>query len=325
MRVGVVGAGAIGGHLSARLARAGMMVSVVARGDKLTALREHGIRVQALDGAFETPVRAVGSAAEAGVQDVLLVCVKAMALPEMADVLPPMLGADTAVVFVTNGIPWWYFHGVGGAHEGRRLPAIDPDGRLWREIGPQRAIGGVIYSACTVLAPGVIDVKSPRNHLIMGTPDGRRSAAVDALVDALGQAGMGAEQTPAIRDAIWSKLLVNLSMGPLAVLAQRPQGEVLCHAACAKALGDILDEAATVARAMGARPDYDAERQLATIGKLMHKPSLLQDLEAGRKMEIDAMLTATLDMARLAGVDTPLMDLLFRLVILRAEALGLYP
>lgn len=325
MRVGVVGAGAIGGHLAARLARAGMDISVIARGEKLAALREHGIRVRALDGEFVAPVRAAGSAAEAGAQDVVFVCVKAMAMSEMADVLPPMLEADTTVIFVTNGIPWWYFHGVGGAHEGRRLPAIDPGDRLWRGIGPRRSIGGVIYSACSVEAPGVVDVKSPRNHLIMGAPDGSRSVMVDAMVTALCEAGMSAEQTPAIRDAIWSKLLVNLSMGPLAVLAQRPQGEVLCHAACARALRDILDEAAAVARAIGARPDYDADRQLDTIGKLMHKPSLLQDLEAGRKMEIDAMLTATLDIARLAGVDTPLMDLLFHLVILRANALGLYP
>lgn len=324
MKVCIFGAGAIGGHLAARLAAGGADVSVVARGAQLDAIRRNGITVRAPDGELTATMRASDSPAELGAQDVVIVCVKATALTAIATTIAPLLTPETEVIFVNNGIPWWYFHGVGGAAEGQRLPLLDPDGGIWRAIDPSRVVGGVIYSACTVTEPGVIDVKSPRNHLILGTPDARPSPAADAIVATLTEGGMTGAVTPRIRDDIWSKLLVNLSMGPIAVLAGCPQGLALQQPACSNALRQILDEAARIAVAFGARPDYSADRQLSTIGKLMHKPSLLQDLEQGRPMEIDAVLQTPLDLARQAGVDTPVLDLLVTLVKLRASAAGCY-
>lgn len=324
MKICIYGAGAIGGHLALRLARGGADVSMVARGAALAALSTAGISVDAPDGSFTAAVRAVQEPAAIGFQDVVVVSVKAHALPSVAQGIAPLLGPQTRVMFVMNGIPWWYFHGMGGEWEGRRLPRLDPGDALWSTVGPGRVVGATIFSACHVVAPGRVQVVSPRNHLTLGTPDGSDCAVSRELLDTLQRGGMTGEFTPRIRDAIWSKLLVNLSMGPLSVLAMEPQGTVFRDPVCQQALRSILGEAAAIAAAYGCVAGYDAEKQLGTLCRLPHKASLLQDLELGRPMEIDPVIDAPLQLARMANVSTPVLNLLASPVTLRARQAGVY-
>jgi len=324
MKICVFGAGAIGGHLAARLAKAGVEVSVVARGAHLAAMQAHGLTLHApdLEGVF--PVRASDDPAALGPQDAVLVTVKAPALPSVAAAIGPLLGPETAVVFVMNGIPWWYFYDHGGVHDGRRLPTVDPGDAVWNAVGPERAIGGVVYSACTVVAPGVIHVETVKSRLVLGEPANRVSARAAKIAAPLEEAGFQMVVTDRIRDAVWSKLMLNLTSGPLGVLTQSGPMAVYAEPACAEAVRRIVAEGAAIAEAMGCAPTYNAERQIAAGLKLAHKPSIVQDLELGRPMEIAAMLEAPLELARMAGVATPTLDFGVALARLRAKAAGLY-
>jgi 2-dehydropantoate 2-reductase len=324
MRICIFGAGAIGGHLAGRAAKGGAEVSVVARGAQLEAFRRGGLVVRAPDGTIEARVRASDTPAELGPQDAVIVTVKAPALPSVARAIRPLLGPQTPVAFAMNGIPWWYFYAHSGAEEAHRLPAIDPGGAVWEAVGPERAVGGVIYSACTVVAPGVVEVASTGDRLVLGEPDGSRSARLDAIAGPLRAGGLRVDATDRIRDAVWSKLLLNLVAGPLCLLAHAGQRDVMQEPACAEAARRILDEGAAIARAVGCTPRYDPDRIVASAAGLAHKPSIVQDLERGRPMEIDALFTAPLELARAAGVPTPVLDLLVALVKVRAREAGLY-
>jgi 2-dehydropantoate 2-reductase len=323
MRICVYGAGAIGGHLAARLARAGMTVSVVARGAHLAAMQRDGLRVRAADGELHARVVASDDPAALGAQDAVIVTVKAPALPAVAAGIAPLLLPDTPVVFAMNGIPWWYHHAVGGAAEGTRLALLDPGDALWSAVGPRRAIGGVVYSSCTVVAPGVIEAINQVNRLVLGEPDGTLSPRLAAIAAPLRAGGLVVEETPRIRDAVWAKLLLNLSSGPLSVLTQAPGTALAREPACEAAGQSVMAEAAAIAAAMGcAVPPLPAERFAG--GGSPHLPSIAQDLALGRKMEIDALHTVPLAMARAAGVATPMLDLLAALVRVRARQAGLY-
>lgn len=324
MKICVYGAGAVGGHLAGRLAKGGCEVSLIARGAHLAAIRADGLTVEAADGTMHSRPRATDNASELGPQDAVFVTVKAPALPAVAAGIGPLLGPETPVVFVMNGIPWWYFHAHGGKLEGTRLPAIDPDDAVWRAIGPERAIGGVVYSACTVLRPGVVHVENRTSRLVLGEPDNRASARAEALAAPLRAAGLVMEVSARIRDAIWSKLLLNLTSGPFAILTQAAPKDVYAEAASAAAARQIVAEGMAIAEALGCHPESDATRQVALYLDMVHKPSILQDLELGRPMEIAALLDAPLELARMAGVATPLLDLLVALVRVRARGAGLY-
>jgi 2-dehydropantoate 2-reductase len=324
MRICVFGAGAIGGHLAGRLAKGGAEVSVVARGAQLDAIRRDGLRVEVPDGAIHARIAASDEPAALGTQDAVIVTVKAPALPSVARTIGPLLGPETPVVFAMNGVPWWYFHAHGGPLDGRRLSRIDPDGLLWEAVGPDRAIGGVVYSACTVTAPGLVEVETANNRLVLGEPDGAISARAEAIAALLRAGGLRVEMTDRIRDAVWSKLLLNLVAGPLCVLAQAEQRAVMSEPACADAARRILEEGAAIARAMDCEPRYDPDRIIAGAAVLAHKPSIVQDLERGRPMEIDALFVAPLELARMAGVSTPTLDLVVTLAKIRARQAGLY-
>jgi 2-dehydropantoate 2-reductase len=324
MRVAVFGAGAIGGHLAIRLARGGADVSVIARGEHLAAIRANGLTVEAPDGRFNHWPRATDDPRAPGVQDAVLITVKAPALAAAAQAIAPLLGPHTPVVCVMNGIPWWYFHGVGGEHEGRRLERVDPGGAAWAAIGPARAVGAVIWSACTVVAPGVIEVEHAQNRLALGEPDGRPSPRAEAIAELMRSGGLRAEVSDRIRDLIWSKLLLNLSSGPMSVLTQANPKTLSGDEVCVEAARRMMAEAIAVARALGCTVDRDPATQI-TIGRgLTHMPSITQDLILGRPMEIDAMFEAPRELARLAGVATPTLDLLGTLAKIRARAAGLY-
>jgi 2-dehydropantoate 2-reductase len=324
MKVCVFGAGAIGGNLAVRLARGGADVSVVARGPQLSAIRERGLTVVSAAGDLHASVRASADPSELGPQDAVLVTVKAPALPAVAATIAPLLRADTPVAFVMNGIPWFYFHGVGGALEGRRLPRIDPAEAMWRAVGPERAIAGVVYAASAVIRPGVIELENPNSRVVLGEADGRISERVRALAAPINAGGMKAEVSGAIRDEIWNKLLNNLASGSLAVLTGATIRRVYQEEACAAAARRIMEEAAAIAASVGARPDADHAKRLAHGRALDHKPSILQDLELGRPMEIDGIFDAPLEMARATGVRAPTLEMVVALMKVRAREAGLY-
>ena len=324
MRICVYGAGAIGGHLAVRYARGGADVSVVARGAHLAAIQRDGLSVHTNAGELRAHVAASEDPSALGPQVAVVVTVKAPALPSVAAGIGPLLRPDTPVAFVMNGIPWWYFHALPGPLEARRLPRIDPDDALWRAVGPERAIGGVVYAASAVIAPGVIELENPNARVVFGEPDGRMTARAEAFAAPLRAGGITAEVTPAIRDAIWQKLLGNLGNAPMAVLTQVSIRELFQDPVCVEAARQVMREAEAVAAAVGATVDPDHEKRIAHGRSLDHKPSILQDLELGRPMEIDGIFDAPLEMARMAGVATPTLDLLVALVKVRARAAGLY-
>jgi 2-dehydropantoate 2-reductase len=224
-----------------------------------------------------------------------------------------------------NGIPWFYFHGIGGALEGRRLPKIDPGDALWRAVGPERAIAGVVYAASAVIAPGVIELESPNSSVVLGEPDGRESQRVQAIAGHINAGGMQAVVSTAIRNEIWNKLLGNLSVGSLTVLTQVSMSELFHEPLCVETARRIMQEAQAVANAVGASPSANHEKRLAHTRGINHKPSILQDLELGRPMEIDGIFDAPLELARMVGVATPTLDLLVAMTKVRARAAGLYP
>lgn len=324
MKVCVFGAGAIGGHLAARLAKAGAETSVIARGAHLAAIRANGLRVVALDGDMHAHVKATDNPADIGPQDAVIVALKAPALPSLAAGIGPLLGPHTSVTFMMNGIPWWYYHAHGGPQSGKTLPRLDPGGAVQRAVGFNRAIGGVVYSACTVVEPGVIKVENANNRFVLGEPDGTRSPRIEALGAILSAGGVKIEISERIRDVIWSKLLLNLGSGPLGVLTASMPMQFYAEEACRAATRAVVAEAAAVAAAMGCTISPNAEGQIRNGSASSHKTSILQDLELGRPMEIDALYTTPLEMARSCNVPTPTLDLLAALTRARARAAGLY-
>jgi 2-dehydropantoate 2-reductase len=324
LRICVFGAGAIGGHLAARLARGGADVSVVARGAHLAAIQANGLRIEAPDGAFTVSVRATDDPASLGPQDAVLVTVKSPSLGSVAATIAPLLGPDTPVVFVINGIPWWYFDKHGGALDGTRLEPLDPGGAVRAAIGPDRAIGGVVYSACTVTAPGVVHVDHARNRLIVGELDRTISARAASIAAPLTAGGFTMEVSPDIRSVVWSKLMLNLAAGPISVLTSQAGSTNLQEAAVETAMRAIYAESEAVARALGCTPVFNAEASITGSRKSGHKPSILQDLELGRPMEVATIFDAPLALARLAGVATPTLDLVVALARIRAKAAGLF-
>jgi 2-dehydropantoate 2-reductase len=324
MKICVYGAGAIGGHLAARLHRAGARVSVVARGAHLAAIRANGLVVHAIDGVHHAPVSAASDPAELGPQDAVFVTVKAPALPSVAASIAPLLGPDTPVAFVMNGIPWWYFDHLSGPLEGRSLPQIDPDDRLRHALGAGRAIGGVVYSASDVTEPGVVHVEQPKSRFILGEPDGSLSERVRTLAGLITDGGISGEATAAIRTEIWNKLISNLAGGTLAVLTASAPKWIYEDPAVEQAALRMMQEAAAIARALGADPTTNHAGRISNHRSMDHKPSILQDLELGRPMEIDGMFDAPLVLAHLAGVEAPTLELLVALCKVRARSAGLY-
>jgi 2-dehydropantoate 2-reductase len=324
LKICVYGAGAIGGHLASRLHRGGAEISIIARGPHLVAIQANGLTVHAIDGEHNARLRATSDPAELGPQDAVFVTVKAPALPQIAACIGPLLGRDTAVVFVMNGIPWWYFDRLAGPHEGKSLPRVDPGDVMRKALGPGRAIGGVVYSASAVIEPGVIEVEQPNSRVILGEPDGSMSDRVVALGGLIAKGGISGEATPAIRTEIWNKLIGNLAGGTLAVLTGAAPQTVYTEAAGVRASLAAMAEAAAIAQALGADPATNHKARIKSQGSMAHKPSILQDLEAGRPMEIDGMFDAPLALARMAGVPTPTLDLLVALCKIRAESSGLY-
>jgi 2-dehydropantoate 2-reductase len=323
MKICIFGAGAIGGHLAARLQKSGADVSVVARGEHLAAIRKDGLTLELPDQVINARVNASENPADLGPHDAVIVTVKAPALPEVAATIGPLLRADTPVLFAMNGIPWWYFYAHGGPFDGRRLPLLDPGDALWQAVGPPRSLGGVLYSSNTVTRPGVVRCVSGRMSLMLGEPTGEKTARALALAEVVNRCGAKAEISPRIRDDIWTKLLANMSSNPLTFLAQTTLGAVFAEPACVAAVRTVAAEAAAIARALGCEVDLDVDKAFA--GASAHKPSITQDLERGRPLEIDAMFTVPAELGKMLDIETPMLDLMVTLMKLRARSAGLYP
>ena len=325
MKICVFGAGAIGGWLAGALAELGADVSVVARGAHLAAIQRDGLTVETPAKTVTTRPRASDDPATLGPQDAVVVTVKAPSLPSVASGIGALLGPRTNVAFLTNGIPWWYFQGHGGPLDDRRLPLLDPGDGLRGAIGPERVIGGIAWPASSVPTPGVIKMISAGNRgIVLGAPSGVTTQGVAALAQAFEAAGVAAQVTERIRDLIWEKLAFNLSAGPMCVLTESPVKATHEEAACIAASRLVLAEAAALIAAMGCTAPLDVERIVASNMTLGHRPSILQDLMAGRQMEVDALYSVPLELARTAGVATPTLDLLVGLIKVRARAAGLY-
>jgi len=323
-RVCIYGAGAIGGNLAAKIASSGADVSVVARGAHLAAIQANGLVVETLTETLTARVKASADPAALGVQDLVLVTTKTPALPDVAARIAPLLGPDTPVLFVINGIPWWYCDGLGGPYAGTKLDMLDPTGVLHDKIGIARTLGGVVYAACSVPSPGVVRISSPHNRVIIGEIDNRITPRAEQIAALLKASGIEEKVSTNIRADVWTKLLVNLGSAPVSVLTGAPVNVSMAELPIEQATRAIYAEAAEIAKKLGSPVSLDVEAWIAAGKRLTHKPSMLQDLELGRRMEITTLFEATLALARLAGVQTPVLDLVLALCAVRARAAGVY-
>ena len=319
MKICIYGAGAIGGYLGAELAQAGYDVTLIARGPHLEAMRRNGLTLLVGGEKRVVKVACTDDPAEAGPQDYVIITLKSHSLSPIVDKVLPLLGPDTAVVTAQNGILWWYFHKLEGPWEGRQLENADPGGRIWNTIGPQRAIGCVVYPSCEIVEPGVVR-HLHGNRFMLGEPDGAKSDRVVALGKVLKSVGLKAPVRPRIRDDIWLKLLGNVSFNPVSVLTLATLEQITGDEGTRSVVRDIMVESRDVAAKLGVKFSVDVETRIgwaADVGA--HKTSMLQDLEQGRPMEIDALVGAVSEMGRLVGVATPTIDVVLNLVRLRVS------
>jgi len=320
MKICIYGAGAIGGYLGVELITAGYDVTLIARGDHLEAMRANGLTLEIGDERKTVEVRATDDPAEAGPQDYVIITLKAHSVSPIVEQMLPLLHDDTAVVTAQNGLLWWYFHALGGEHEGRRLEITDPGGKIWDTLGPERAIGCVVYPSCEIVEPGVIRHISS-NRFMLGEPNGEKSERVRALSRAFTEAGMKAPVRRRIRDDIWFKLLGNATFNPVSVLTGATLGAMGHDPATRGLIRTMMLEAEAVAHALGVEFAMDIDKRIeggASVGD--HKTSMLQDFEAGRALELDALVGVVSELGQMVGVPTPNIDLVLGLVRLRTQS-----
>lgn len=325
MKICIFGAGAMGGYLGALLHRAGEEVTLIARGPHLAAMRAHGLRLRLGGEEIVTQPRCTDDPKEIGPQDFVIVTLKAHSVPAVVDRILPLLGPDTPVVTAMNGVPWWYFYQLPGPYQDRRLDRLDPGGRQWREIGPQRAIGCVLWQSCALVAPGVVQ-HIHGNRMAVGEPTGERSARCLALSAALTKAGLKAPVRPQIRDEIWLKLWGNLSFNPISALTHATLETIARDPGSRAVVRAMMTEAQAVGEALGVQFVMDLDARIKVAEEVgAHKTSMLQDLEQGRPMEIEAVVGVVTELGRLVGVHTPTIDLIYALVVQRAREAGCSP
>ena len=325
MKVCIYGAGAIGGWIGSGLARAGCDVSVVARGETLAALQQHGLRV--LQGG-QVSAQVVACSAEPGtlgVQDLVVISVKAPSLPEVVRHIAPLIGPDTVVMTAMNGVPWWFLQGFGGALAGRQLASTDPDGALARAISAHHIVGCVVHASCALEAPGLV-----RHHfgnkLIIGEPSGGISARVEQLAALLARAGFEAPVSSQIQADIWFKLWGNMTVNPVSAMTGATTDLILQDDLVRGFISSVMLEAKDIGARIGIAMDQQPEDRHAVTLKLgAFKTSMLQDVEAGRAVELDALVAAVSELGTLTRVPTPFTDALLGLARLHARTHGLYP
>ena len=307
MKFAIVGAGAIGGYLGTRLALAGEQVTFIARRRNLEAINSDGFRLVEEDGSQQhaTTVRAVEDMAAAGPQDVVLVTTKAHQLRELVPQIRGLFGPDTTVVTMLNGVPWWYFHRLPGPWEGRAVKSVDPDGAIAAAIEPERIVGSIVYPAAELVAPGIVKVVEG-NRFSLGEPSGERTPRVEAIGAALMKAGFKAPIARDIRSELWIKLWGNLSFNPISALTHATLEDICRFGPTRELAATMMREAQAVAEALGVKFKISLEQRIAGAEAVgAHKTSMLQDVEAGRALELEALVGAVIELGEAANVPTP--------------------
>ena len=319
MKICVYGAGAIGGYLGAKLAASGADVSLVARGAHLAAIQQNGLRLIEDEAETLVELQATDNPADLGPQDYVFITLKAHSVPSVVEAMQPLKGAGTTFVSAVNGLPWWYFYDHGGPFDGLQLQSIDPGAAQWNGIGPENVLGCVVYPATEISEPGVIRHLSG-NRFSIGEPDGTRSERANALSEVLKKTGLKAPVRPKLRDEIWVKLWGNLSFNPLSALTLATL-EDMCRDDDVRAVArGMMLEGQTIAEKIGVTFPITLDARIdATEAVGAHKTSMLQDLEAGRAMEIEALVGSVQELGRLTETPTPTIDVVLALIRLRAK------
>ena len=320
MKVCVYGAGAIGAYLGAALVDAGCEVSFVARGPHLAALQRNGLTLEIGGAARNLRIPATDNAASLGAQDFVILTLKAHSVAPVATQIATLYDPKTAVVTAQNGILWWYFYKFPGPLENRHLDTVDPGGRVWQTLGPERAIGCVVYPSCEIVAPGVVR-HLEGNRFMLGEPDGTKSPRVAALAQALIAGGLKAPVRTRIRDDIWFKLLGNATFNPVSVLTRATLEQMGRDPGARAVIKQMMTEAEQVAAQLGVEFPLDLEKRIdGAVAVGAHKTSMLQDYELGRPLELDALVASVAEIARLVAVPTPTIDVVLALVRMQIEA-----
>jgi len=319
----VYGVGAIGGLLASRLAMSGHPVTGIARGAQFEAIRRNGLTLRADGESHHVTIDCVERPADAGPQDIVFITLKSHVLPTIANDIVPLLGPETCVVTATNGMPWWYFAGLDVA-DTAPLDSVDPGGALWRTIGPGRAIGAVVFPAARVIKPGVIE-HIFGTRLALGEPGGHSSERIRALSAVLEDAGFSAPVLDDIRSELWTKLIANAAYNPVSILTGGTLGDLLDDPGTYAVLEQLMNECTAVAQALGVEATMTPTEFLERTRALgAHKTSMLQDLEAGRSVELDPIVGSVSELAGRVGVNTPALDFVLALARQRARLAGCY-
>jgi len=324
-QVAIVGAGAIGGWMGVHLAQAGAQLSVLARGETLAALQKNGLQLHQGDALHTVPVKASQDAAALGVQDLVVISVKAPALASVAQQVGPLIGPNTVVLTAMNGVPWWFLQGFGGPAAERSLHPVDPDGTIARALPAPHIVGCVVHASCSVDAPGVI-----RHHfgdgLIVGEPSGQLTPRVQALHALLQQAAFNATLSPQIQKDIWYKLWGNMTVNPVSAFTGATTDRILDDDLVRGFISSVMLEAKAIGECIGIPIAQNPEDRHAVTRKLgAFRTSMLQDVQAGKPVELDALVSAVRELGQLTQVPTPFIDALLGLSRLHARGLGLYP
>ncbi|WP_430422474.1 2-dehydropantoate 2-reductase [Methylibium petroleiphilum] len=324
MKIAIVGAGAIGGYLGAKLAIAGEDVTFIARNRNLEAIRANGFRLQLEDGSEQhaPTAKAVQRMAEAGPQDAVLLTVKAHQVRDLLPDLRELFGPQTMVVTMINGVPWWYFHKLAGPYEGRTLQSVDPDGLLAQHIEPERVIGSVVYPAAELVAPGVVKVIEG-NRFTLGEPDGSRSPRIEALSQAMIRAGFKSPVSKDIRGEIWVKLWGNLSFNPISALTHATLQDICRFPLSRELAARMMGEAQAVGEKLGVEFKISLDKRIAGAEAVgAHKTSMLQDVENGRALELEALVGSVVELGRITDTPTPTIDAIYAAASLLGKTLG---
>ena len=325
MKICIYGAGAVGGLIAGRLAQAGHEVSVVARGAHLTSIHEKGLRIISGEKEFSVKIKADSDPAKLGPQDYVIVAVKGQSLPEVAAAIAPLLGPATSIVTAMNGVPWWFFDRLAFGGGKLRLETLDPGGKLARAMPTDRIVGCVVHFAAATPEPGLISHSMGR-RLILGEPGGRNSARSRNILEALKGAGFETVESSFIEKDFWVKLLGNMSFNPVSALTLATANRLIADEYVKAYMVAIMRECLAIGRAVGVDADIDPEARMDMARALgAFKTSMLQDMEAGKRLEIDGLLIGTLEIAKKAGVAAPYTETLAGLARLRAQSSGQYP
>jgi 2-dehydropantoate 2-reductase len=324
MKATIYGAGAIGGWIGVRLAQAGCDVSVVARGDTLAAVQAQGLRLETAGHTATVPVRASSNPADLGVQDLVVVAVKAPAMAGVAQAIAPLLGPNTMVLTAMNGVPWWFFESFGGALAGTRLAAVDPGGTIAAAIPGKHIVGCVVHASCSLNGPGYVKHHFG-NKLIIGEPSGEKTARVEQLTALLAKAGFEAVLSEQIQKDAWYKLWGNMTVNPVSAMTGATTDLIMGDDLVRGFISAVMLEAKEIGARIGipiAQQPEDRHQMTLKLGAF--KTSMLQDVEAGRAVELDALVTVVKELGALTGVPTPFTDALLGLSRLHAKVRNLY-